>query len=59
VLFTRVVFDELRRADSSTGARSVVRADPGRVRDVEVGEAGVTIDIDTPDDYLRAFGRRL
>jgi CTP:molybdopterin cytidylyltransferase MocA len=59
VLFTRAVFDELRRADPSAGARSVVRAVPGRVRDVEVGEAGVTIDIDTPDDYLRAFGRRL
>ena len=59
VLFTRAVFDELRRADPSTGARAVVRADPARVRDVEVGEAGVTIDIDTPEDYLRAFGRRL
>ena len=59
VLFTRAVFDELRRADRSTGARSVVRADPARVRDVEVGEAGVTIDIDTPEDYIRAFGRQL
>jgi CTP:molybdopterin cytidylyltransferase MocA len=59
VLFTRALFDELRRADPATGARAVVRADPARVRDVEVGESGVTIDIDTPDDYLRAFGRRL
>lgn len=59
VLFTRAVFDELRRADPSAGARAVVRADPGRVRDVEVADAGVTIDIDTPDDYFRVFGRRL
>jgi CTP:molybdopterin cytidylyltransferase MocA len=59
VLFTRAVFDELRRADPSAGARAVVRADPARVRDVEVGEADVTVDIDTPEDYLRAFGRRL
>jgi CTP:molybdopterin cytidylyltransferase MocA len=36
-----------------------VHADPSRVTDVEVGEAGVTLDLDTPADYLRAFGRRL
>jgi molybdenum cofactor cytidylyltransferase len=59
VLFKRSVFDELRSADPAVGARAVVRADPSRVRDVEVGDAGVTLDIDTPDDYLRAFGRRL
>ncbi len=59
VLFKRAVFDELRRADPAIGARAVVRADPARVVDVEVGEAGVTVDIDTPADYLRAFGREL
>jgi len=59
VLFTRTVFDELRRADPAVGARAVVRADPGRLRDVEVDEPGVTVDIDTPDDYFRVFGRRL
>jgi molybdenum cofactor cytidylyltransferase len=59
VLFTRAVFEELRRADPSAGARAVVRANPARVRDVEVGEPGVTMDIDTPEDYLRVFGRRL
>jgi molybdenum cofactor cytidylyltransferase len=59
VLFTRAVFEELRRADPSAGARAVVRAKPARVRDVEVGEPGVTMDIDTPEDYLRVFGRRL
>jgi molybdenum cofactor cytidylyltransferase len=59
VLFTRALFDELRSADPGVGARAVVRADPARVRDVEVDEAGVTIDIDTPEDYFRAFGSRL
>lgn len=59
VLFKRAVFDELRRADPSTGARAVVRADPARVLDVETGEPGVLTDIDTPEDYERIFGRPL
>lgn len=59
VLFTRAVFDELRTADPAVGARAVVRADPQRVREVEVGEPGVAIDIDTPEDYRRVFGREL
>jgi molybdenum cofactor cytidylyltransferase len=56
VLFKRAVFDELRAADPSVGARAIVRADPRRVRDVEVDEPGVTVDIDTPADYFRVFG---
>ena len=59
VLFKREVFDELRSADLSIGARAVVRADPRRVKDVEVDDPGVTFDIDTPDDYRRAFGVEL
>ena len=59
VLFKRAVFEELRTADPHVGARAVVRADPTRVRDVEVGDPGVTLDIDTPDDYFRAFGVKL
>ena len=56
VIFKRAVFDELRSADPDLGARSVVRRDPSRVLDVEVDDA-VTLDVDTPDDYRRAFGR--
>jgi molybdenum cofactor cytidylyltransferase len=59
VLFKRAVFDELRRADPSTGARAVVRADPARVLNVETGEPGVLTDIDTVEDYVRVFGRPL
>ena len=59
VLFARPVFGELYAADPASGARAVVRADPARVRNVEVGEPGIVIDIDTPDDYERAFGRKL
>jgi molybdenum cofactor cytidylyltransferase len=57
VIFKRPVFAELHAADPELGARAVVRADPARVEDVEVDDAGVTVDVDTPDDYLRAFGR--
>jgi molybdenum cofactor cytidylyltransferase len=57
VIFARAVFDELRNADPALGARAVVRADPARVLDLDVEDAGVTVDVDTPDDYRRAFGR--
>jgi molybdenum cofactor cytidylyltransferase len=59
VIFKRAVFEELRAADPELGAKAVVRADPARVRDVEIGDPGVTEDVDTPDDYHRAFGRFL
>src|SRR5688572_30200421 len=57
VIFKRTVFAELRAADPELGAKAVVRADPARVTDVEVGDPGVTEDVDTPEDYHRAFGR--
>jgi molybdenum cofactor cytidylyltransferase len=59
VLFMRAVFDELRGADPTLGARAIVRADAARVLDVEVRDPGVLEDVDTPQDYLRVFGRRL
>jgi molybdenum cofactor cytidylyltransferase len=51
VIFTRAVFDALRRADPATGAKPVLRDYPPE--DVEVGDAGVAEDIDTPGDYAR------
>lgn len=57
VVFRRATFAELHAADPEVGARAVVRADPARVLDVDVEEAGVTIDFDTPDQYRRHFGR--
>ena len=51
VLFTRAVFDALRNADPSMGAKAVVRSH--QVEDIEVGDAGVTEDVDTPEDYAR------
>lgn len=53
VIFDRSLFEELRRADRSTGARSVIRAHADEVLDVEVPDEGAFIDIDTPADYER------
>ena len=54
VVFRRSVFDALRRADLNVGAKAVLRAYV--VEDVEVDDAGVAADIDTPEDYRRVFG---
>lgn len=51
VLFDRLLFDELRRADPAAGARAVVHA--RAVLDVEVDDPGVLHDVDTPEDYER------
>lgn len=49
VIFGRAVFDALRRADPEVGAKAVLRSHP--VLDVEVDDAGVLRDVDTPGDY--------
>jgi molybdenum cofactor cytidylyltransferase len=55
VIFSRAVFEALRRADPAVGARSVVRAHGAL--DVEVDDPGVVEDVDTPEDYARLFGQ--
>ena len=54
VIFKRALFDALRSADPKVGAKAVVRAAP--IEDVEVDDAGVVEDVDTPDDYRRVIG---
>lgn len=51
VIFKRALFEPLRRADPAIGAKAVIRA--ALVEDVEVEDAGVAEDVDTPDDYRR------
>jgi molybdenum cofactor cytidylyltransferase len=51
VLFDRSVFDELRRAPLTEGAKAVIRAFPDRVVNVAVDDEGCLSDIDTPADY--------
>jgi molybdenum cofactor cytidylyltransferase len=54
VLFSSDVFSELLAAPKTVGARQVVWDHQEDLLEVEVSDAGVTIDIDTPTDY-RAF----
>ena len=56
VVFGRPLFAALRRADPATGAKPVVRAHEAEAEDVFVDDSGAFTDIDTPDDYRRAFG---
>jgi CTP:molybdopterin cytidylyltransferase MocA len=56
VIFDRALFDELRRVDPLTGARSVVHAHAARVENVEVDDEGAFTDIDTPAAYARVIG---
>jgi CTP:molybdopterin cytidylyltransferase MocA len=53
VIFKRALFDALRQADPAVGAKAVVRA--ATIDDVEVDDAGVVEDVDTPDDYRRLY----
>jgi molybdenum cofactor cytidylyltransferase len=53
VLFDRSLFDEIRRADRTLGAKVVVRAHASARGDVVVDDDGAFLDIDTADDYER------
>jgi len=55
VIFGRTVFDELRRADPSIGAKAVVQSHQRDLIDVEVNDPGVLHDIDDPEEYARLF----
>ncbi len=57
VLFSRGVFDEIRRAPDSVGARQVVWDHQGDLLEVEVSDPGIGRDVDTPGDY-RSFRER-
>jgi CTP:molybdopterin cytidylyltransferase MocA len=54
-LFAARVMPELHAADPRHGARGVVHAHDERI-ELAVADRGVVIDIDTPEDYARAFG---
>ena len=53
VIFNNSIFEELRRADPSMGAKPVVRAHAAEEVNVDVDDEGAFIDIDTPEDYER------
>jgi molybdenum cofactor cytidylyltransferase len=56
VIFHKRLFDELRNADPSRGAKPVVNAHAAEIHEVLVEDEGAFIDIDTPEDYERWIG---
>lgn len=52
-LIERRVWDDLRRADPSVGARPVITAWQPDSADVEIADPGAFEDVDTPEDYER------
>jgi len=58
VLFDRAVFEELRHAPLTEGAKAVVHAHAPRVVDVAVDDRGAVVDVDTPEDYRKLVGDR-
>ena len=59
VLFDRTVFGALRGADPAIGAKPVIRAYLDDAVDVPVEDEGPFVDVDTPLDYERVFGRQI
>lgn len=55
VVFPRALFEALRQADPTRGAKSVLQANARAILDLEVPDAAVVDDIDTPGDYSRVF----
>jgi molybdenum cofactor cytidylyltransferase len=53
VLFARDLWDELAGPDLLDGAREVVHRHAAEILDVMIGDRGVSVDIDTPEDYRR------
>ena len=53
VLFARALFEELRRADPALGAKAVMRSHASAVLNVDVGDEGALLDVDTPAEYQR------
>ncbi|HLX37560.1 MAG TPA: nucleotidyltransferase family protein [Candidatus Binataceae bacterium] len=58
VIFGRTVFAELLEAPEDQGARVVVNADPSRIVYIDLDDAGILLDLDTPEELSRA-GLRL
>lgn len=53
VIFSKALFAELLRAPLEEGAKGVVHAHRDETLEIETGEEGVTVDIDTQDEYRK------
>lgn len=56
VIFSKDLFAELLSTPLEEGAKVVVHAHRADVLEVETDEAGVTVDIDTQDEYRKLIG---
>ncbi len=59
VLFDASTIPEILSAPDDAGARHVVAAHASDRIEIEVADAGILADIDSPEAYEAAFGRRL
>jgi molybdenum cofactor cytidylyltransferase len=55
-LFARTLFTEMMQGDLPHGARSVIERHERDVRDIDVDDPGVVVDVNTPDDYRDVAG---
>jgi molybdenum cofactor cytidylyltransferase len=53
VIFSRALFPELLAAPVDQGAKTVVHAHRDQTLEIDTDDAGVTVDIDTPDEYQK------
>ncbi len=53
VIFRTELFDQLRKASLDIGAREVVWNNPDRILEIPVGDSGIIMNINTPDDYRK------
>ena len=53
VIFSRELFPELLAAPVDQGAKTVVHAHRDQTLEVDTDDAGVTVDIDTPEEYQK------
>lgn len=51
VVFSRALFDDLRRANPEVGAKAVLRAHASAIVNVDLADPAVITDVDTPEDY--------
>jgi molybdenum cofactor cytidylyltransferase len=58
VIFSRALFPELLAAPVDQGAKTVVHAHRDQTLEVDTDDAGVTVDIDTPEEYRKHVERK-
>ena len=56
VFIDRSLFDEIRRANASQGAKRGIRAHASPAGDIPIDDDGAFLDIDTPEQYERVIG---